>query len=355
LELGKDRRIFLYTIRCTMPTIIFEIVMGIYEVYSGGILFLHRDTFHSVTFFSRMCYWPRGTIGNPNDYSMTLVLTLALFLLYWVCRRHEEKCDWIPVAFIAPVYFLTCASGARLCMAALLIVLSGFGMYALTLEKKKRWILITTILLLGFVVFGCNYEHLTTDTRNLLEPFVVSAEATSIEPEQVVPLSDGSSFMDEFLSVNSETGEIRANQEHSAGIRLYLLMHALDCFVQSNGMGVGLGNTEQLAILSETNKSGIWTIHCFLARMTADFGIWFLIPLLLLVFELLRTCFVNMKQALKGKRVADTMMWVLYLTTLISYPIASTAPSDAQDSLVMWLFLAGIILFPMHMQKKEGE
>lgn len=360
LEFGKDQRVFIYAIRCTIPAVLIQLVMGIFEVFSGGIFFSHRDAYYGITFFGKKCHWPFGSAENPNDYAMMLVLMLALYLLYWVWRRHKEKCDWIPVVLIMPVYFLIRAGEARLCTVAFLTVIVGFLLYGLTLERKKNWILILTILLLGFVTFAINYEEFMTASDegilSVLEPMTVSAEAAPIETEKVVSLSAKPSLKDEFFAVDKKTGELRLNQYRSAGIRLALLMHAWDCFVQSKGMGVGLGNAEQLTKLGEVRlKSDMWNIHCFLARMVADFGIWFLIPLLLIVVVLLRNCFRCMYQMFKEKKASNVMMWFLYLTVLISYPIASTAPAEAQDCLAMWFFLAGIVLFPMHMQKSERE
>ena len=353
LELGKDKTVFLYTLRCIVPAILIHIVIGIVETFFGGVFFPCRDTYHNITFFGKICHWPMSSTENTNDYSMMLVLALAMLLMYWAWRHHEEKCDWIPVSLIAPIYFLIRAGGARLCEVAFLVLLAGFVLYSITLKRKKRWILLSTILLLGFVVFGCNHKSLTEKVIQGVELMAISADAAAIE--QAIPLSDKASMIDEFFVVDQETGELRANQNGSAGIRLYLLMHALDCFMQSKGMGVGLGNAEQLAKVSEANSSGIWNIHCFLARMTADFGIFFLVPLLLIVFALLHACFKSMRQAVKERNASNAMLWLLYLTVLISYPFASTAPSEAQDLLVMWLFLAGIVLFPMHMQKNEQE
>jgi len=368
LELGRDRNVFRYTIWSAFPAAVFQMLTGIVDTFSGGVFYLSCDVYpeyegcdadHAMSFFGKECHWATGTVGNPNDYSMMLLFALALFLLYWVWRRHEEKCDWIPAALIVPVYFLICTGDARLCMVAFFVLLTGFALYALTLEKGKRWILIVTILLFGFMKFGCAYQNLvsTTDESALhaVESIFVSAEAASFEENQAIPLSEAPSLKDKFLAVDEETGELQVNQTGSEGIRLYLLLHAFDCIWQSKGLGVGLGNTEQLARVSETNLSGTWNIHCYLARMAADFGIFFLIPLLLIVFELLKMSIQGMIQGFKVKKASDAMMWVLYLSVLITYPIASTAPSDAQDALVMWLFLAGIVLFPMYMQKKSDH
>ena len=175
-----------------------------------------------------------------------------------------------------------------------------------------------------------------------------------IEAEQAVPLSGGPSLKNEMFVVDEETGELQANLNYSAGARLDLLLHAARCVVQSKGLGVGLGNTEQLAKDGAADRIHVvWNIHCFLARMAGDFGIFFLIPLLAIVVLLLRECFVRTHWYFKKKRKTDAMLWVLYLTALISYPIASTASSDAQDCLAMWLFLAGMVLFPIHSQQTE--
>lgn len=361
LELCRNRNVFVKTIRCAVIMLAIQIPIGIFEVFFGGVFNPIYDTdrrrFH---FFEGKYQRPVVASGNTNDFSMMLIFMLALALLYWAWRHREEVCDWIPVALIAPIYFLILAGDARLCGIAFWILVVGFAVYALTLKRSKGWIMILTALLLLFVIFGNSYHELVPapdkgkDRAAQMTPIRLSAAAE--EQGRVVPLSAKRSLKDEMFVVDEETGELRINLKYSAGSRLDLLLHAAKCFVQSNGLGVGLGNTEQLAkVGAENRRDAVWNIHCFLARMTGDFGMFFLIPLLLIVFELLRKSFSALRKSLERKDIGETMLWALYLCALASYPIVSTASSDAQDCLAMWLFLAVIVLFPIHCRREEQQ
>ena len=161
------------------------------------------------------------------------------------------------------------------------------------------------------------------------------------------------SLKEEIFVTDGETGEVKLNVVMSGGVRVSLLLHTLDCFLQSKGMGVGLGNTAQLAKAAAPQRGGIWAIHCFLARMTADFGIWFLIPLLMIAGAMLwlGLCFVLTE--IKKRRWINVMTGVLYLLAVIIFPIASTASGDAQNSLPMWLFLGYLAAYPGYLRDTE--
>lgn len=355
LELCKDRAMFLHTVRCGLVALLVQIPMGIIEVFFGGIFDPKYDTdHHRFAFFRGVYQRPVVAAGNTNDYAMMLIFMLALLLLYWAWRRREERCDWIPVALIAPIYFLICAGDARLCEIAFWILTIGFVLYAMTLRNNKWWILIPTVLLMAFVMFGHCYQPVNEDYAAQGNLTSSNQDVVFLETVQSAPLAEAPSLKEEMFIIDEETGQIQANLSLSAGARLDLLMHAAKCVVQSKGLGVGLGNTEQLAQEGAAERIHfVWNIHCFIARMAGDFGIFFLIPLLLIVVLLLRECFARMRQGAKNKKAEEIMLWVLYLTTLFSYPIASTASSDAQDCIPMWLFLAAMVLFPVHIQETE--
>ena len=154
---------------------------------------------------------------------------------------------------------------------------------------------------------------------------------------------------------NSAAAEVESEPVmiSSENIRLDLLIHTWHCFIESKGMGVGIGNTAQLAKPTAAKRDNIWAIHCFIARMAADFGIWFLIPFAIIAFKLLQ---FGMGYVLQEKKKGDwqsVMTGVLYLAAVFIYPIASTAAGDAQNCVPMWLFLGVIMLFPTMIQESD--
>ena len=378
LELCKDRRIFHTTAVVVAVSAVILAIMGIYESFCGGIFHDRFDSLRYIPFFYAKVQNPVVTTANPNNFSTMLVFMLAVVLLDSVWQGREKKNHWLPAFLVASVYFLLGAAQARLCVVAFLALLVAFLVCVPMLGKKKCWLVVIILLLLGTLKLGFDstwtrpqetlqvhseavQSALPVTVEQTHEPYeLVLLSANDVAQEHVVFLSNtsdqqtlyktsGNSFKDEFFTKDEETGEYALNTTRSAGIRLTLLLGAFDCFIESKGMGVGLRNTEQIVLIGDDQ----WGIHCFLARMTADLGIFFLIPFLLIAIALLRACFVHMGRCIRRRDKAGAAMWLLYLAALGSYPIASTAPSDAQDILAMWLFLAWIVCFPMHAVKTE--
>ena len=344
LDLCSDRKLFAWTVQCAMVTLMIHMVMGITEIFRGGYF---TQRFYEVYFFFAHHYTsPSVSAGNPNDYAMMLVFTLALILLYWAWRKDAAKLNWAPVVLIPVTYFLVAATLGRLCTFSFWLLMVAFAMYTLTSGKLVKRVLIPAALLLGltiaFVSYGQNYHLIHVPEKRVAAVVEVEIDI----PEEATPLSEMQVDKNEFVIVDEESGETRLNLEGSGGVRLALLRHALSCFLQTKGMGVGLGNTAQLAKATAEERGGVWAIHCFLARMTADFGIWFLIPLVLMAWNLLKMGLSCVLQEQKKRNRAGMMTGVLYLTSVVIYPIASTAPGDAQTCLPMWLFLGALVIFP---------
>ena len=361
LELCRNRRILRKTVYCIVGTLIIQIPLGIYEVFFGGVFDPLYDTDrHLFRFFGGKYQRPVVASGNTNDFSMMLVFMLAILLLYWAWQHREEKTDWIPIGFIAPTYFLICAGDARLCWLAFWLLMVGFVAVVLTIRPIKRWVVVLTVLLMVVTLFGMNYHELALKKPASKAPAKTPTASTSTaapsgnDRKETSSSSPNRTLKEEMFTVDDQTGEVSFNLNYSAGARMDLLFHAGNCLLHSDGFGVGLGNTEQLAKENAASRmGGVWNIHCFLARMAADFGVFFLIPALILAFLLLREVIGGLWESLRAKKWTKAALWLLYLVAMVSYPIASTAPSDAQDCLTMWLFLAVVVLLPTHFHQTQ--
>ena len=341
LELCSDRKVFVATVWCALFTTVIHMVMGFVEMFKGGFF---TQKFYEVFFFmGRHFTSPSVSAGNPNDYAMMLVFMLALMLLYWAWRGHAEKLYWMPALMIAPVYFLLGATYGRLCTISFWILIAAFAMKAVTSGKLARRVLIPAMVLLAatmvFYNLGNDYQRMHPEHRAFFAVEVSAAEMNVTVPE-TVPVAE----------VEPEGEQVL---ESSSAVRVELLLHAWNCFKESMGMGVGLGNTAQLAKPTAARRGGVWGIHCFLARMSADFGIWFLIPLLLIAFEMVRSGVEIVYREAKKRNWSAMMTGVMYLASVLIYPIASTAPGDAQNSVPMWLFLGCMVLFPKFLKETE--
>lgn len=346
LELCSNRKMFVMTVHCALMATVIQIVMGMIEIVKGG--FFTQRFFEVFFFFGQHLSSPAVSAGNPNDYSMMLVFMLALMLLYWAWRGHERKFNWVPVVLIAPVYFLIGASYARLCELSFWTVIVPFVMYALTSRSLAQRVLIPAVLLLaGTMAFFAYGEHVTQLQMDVIHEAIMM-EAKAALPENVTPEENQLQILPDEAVENSMDEPVL---ESSGAVRLDLLRHVWNCFVESRGMGVGLGNTAQLAKPTAPRRGGVWAIHCFLARMTADFGIWFLIPLLLIAFKMVLAGIELVRRELTKRNRPGVLTGVMYLASVLIYPIASTAPGDAQNSMPMWLFLGGLVVFPALVQE----
>ena len=339
LELCSDRQVFSHTVKCSVAGLLIIVGMGIWEVFQGGIFSSRYD--HIFVWFGQRYTSPTVTTGNPNDYAMVLVFTLALVVLYWTWTEFSGKYNWIPVVLTAVVYFPVYATLGRLCSLAFWILLAAFVLRLLVSEKQVRRLLILLAVLMGIVIGVTAYGDHYTQQMN------------AQRPENQIVQETEPALKDEIFTVDEETGETKLNLALSGGIRVELLIRAGECFVRSKGMGVGVGNTAQYAKLDADRRGGVWGIHCFLARMSADFGIWFLIPMLLIAFKMVQEGAAYTLQEMKKRNWQGAATGLLYLATVLIYPIGSTAPGDAQNLLPMWLFMGIIVLFPAFMRETK--
>ena len=87
----------------------------------------------------------------------------------------------------------------------------------------------------------------------------------------------------------------------------------------------------------------IWSIHCFIARIIGDYGVFVLAPLMVIAVLLIKQGIVTAVVSMKKRERPLAALAVLYLVILVCYPIVSTASSDAQDILAMWLYLGMLV------------
>ena len=172
-------------------------------------------------------------------------------------------------------------------------------------------------------------------------------EATS-RPDLNVGNPRKESLKDQFFETN-ENGESVLRDTGSAGIRAHLLIHAGKCFVESYGLGAGLGNTEVLAarrtVVPAWADASTNSIHCFIARVIADYGVFALIPLCVIAFLLIKRIWLFFIISCKAKNRTGIAQALMLFGCVLIYPIVSTASSDAQDSLSMWIYLAMMCIF----------
>ena len=249
------------------------------------------------------------------------------------------------------------ASNARLCMIAYYILLCGVILYYLIKEKRKAWLVGILVLNVLFIQFATNYMDIVPPIQKYLAELkeYQSERRTANSSENVInqpkapTLSLGNpdkpSLEEEFFEFDSVTGTKELRTTGSAGVRARLLVHSFSCFKNSYGLGVGLGNTEIMARDQEVIPDAkIWSIHCFIARIVGDYGVFVLVPLMVIAALLIKQGIVIAIISMKKRERPLAALAILYLVVLVCYPIVSTASSDAQDLLAMWLYLGMLVV-----------
>ena len=355
--------------------------LGIYEVFHEGVFNDMYDNFHRGSWFMEYLQPPVVASSNTNDYVSSLFFVAAAFLIArarGVFDKNNRLVKYAPVAIFPVLFFLVTIADARLNLMAFWVLLVITVIHDLLARFSKKRTFALTALLLCCITFCHQYryvmpqirsftaqakaycEYQVTLGRHYFQYGFGSANDSATPPRPTTPEAalpkpapdsenqNSGSLKDEFFEPG-ENGEIILNTANSGGIRTSLLIHAGKCFGESYGLGVGLGNTEVLAaqrgVIPKWAHNEVNSIHCFLARVVADYGIFVLIPLGAIAFLLLRRLWRMFVAAYKAKNRTAAANAILFLGCCALFPIVSTASSDAQDILPMWLYLALVILF----------
>ena len=358
LRLCRDKKIRRLTIIATGIMLTVIMLLGAVEVFCGGLVNDSYDNFKRFHFLMDIYQFPVVFSPNTNDYTSAVLFCMGLVLMEVLQPGVSmKKRLWGGVALLGTLgYFLFAAASARLILLGFWLLWIGVLLYSLL--RKKLAIKLPVLLLCGVLLVQILIHYPTTvyPVKLSIEKFLGSFSGDV--PSWSFPVGDGENLEDEFFEIDPLTGEKVLRDWGSAGERAHLLIHAGKCLVGSYGLGVGMGNTEMLAREMQVNPAGKWSIHCFLARLVADCGIFVLIPLCAIVWLVLRQLFRTVKRALKEKN-RDSLSYVaLFLFVLILFPVVSTSSSDSQDIAAMWLYLGGVVLFCDQMGETkciEGE
>lgn len=350
MRLCRDRNVLRNTLVISAVCILLLWLMGLYEIFNGGIFNPVYDDFKRLFLFERLCQYPVVTFGNTNDYAAALTFTAAILLLF-VCyhwNRIQTRQCWMLIAAFGMLYFIAEASTARLVVFSIYILLMGFTAFLLVQNRRRLWIIAGCLLCVFCVQFVLQYRFIVPPIQTYLaekrayEDAMKDQPGTSFPDAPKLEIGDPNheSLKDTFYTEDKETGE-KDLSARSNGMRVLLILHAFRCFKDSHFLGVGLGNTEMLAAQEDI---GLTNIHCFVARLLGDYGIFVLLPLAAIAVLLLRSAFRAFFYGLRHNRriLASGLM---FFFVLLTYPILSTISSDAQDILPMWLYLACIVCF----------
>lgn len=375
-------------------------LLGVYEVFNGGVVDPAYDDCKRFYVFNGLVQYPIVFSGNTNDYALLLTFFYGIFLLV---RQEYHIPGWATVLLTAVTYFLLESTNGRLCILSFIILLIAQLLCSLLQHRKAaRKTAAGMLLCVCCIQFCTQYRYIIPPLQTYVQQKAEYTQAireaekkagqekeqpeaeTPVEqprpstepeeggqekeqPEAETPIEQPKlqlgdpqkeSLDEQFFETDEATGKQALRSSGSAGIRAHLLLHAWDCFLESHGLGVGLGNTETLAaqrgIVPSLADKPQNSIHCFIARIIADYGVFILLPLCAIAFLLLKRIFTSLSAAWRRKDGQAAAGALLFFAVLLTYPIVSTASSDAQDDIAMWLYLAMMVLYAVQ-ELETGE
>ena len=342
-------------------------LLGVYEVFNGGVVDPAYDGYKRFYVFNGLLQYPIVFSGNTNDYALLLTFFCGIFLLV---RQEYHIPGWVTVLLMAVTYFLLESTNGRLCMLSFIILLIAQLLCTLLQDRKAaRKTAAWMLLCVCCVQFCTQYRYIISPIQSYLaqraayeEVLKEQSSASGAEPLKKPELQLGDpqkeSLDEQFFETDAATGEKVLREEGSAGVRSHLLLFAFHCISQSHGLGVGLGNTETMAarqaVVPQWADKPQNSIHCFLMRIAADYGIFALLPLCAIAFLLLKRIFTSLSAAWRRKDGQAGAGALLFFVVLLTYPIVSTASSDAQDDIAMWFYLAMMVLYAVQ-ELETGE
>ncbi|MEG1448058.1 MAG: hypothetical protein RR048_01500 [Oscillospiraceae bacterium] len=361
LYLDNHRKIRAFVCNLTINTVII-LLMGIYETFGNNYVFIDKYIGKGkYNFFDLIGLKPATvTFANTNDLNagiFMIITAISCYYIFTILKSSNERlknvysCILI-FLFVASGYLAEC-SGARLVKISFYLYV--FMMLGVFYFYSKKRIYIPIIILLCSLTFsyGGDYFNINARAINTTNDVVYYAQKAvydtriKIGSEHAVmpmkkphiPLRDKISLEDEFFS-EDENGNSTVNLSHSGGIRLALIESAFKMFAQSKTLGVGLGNGEMILKAHAEQTGGITNFHCYPARLIAEYGIFIIIPALVLVYYVL-TGIIKSHRISRQKRDTTLFAHILtVITALLVFPLLVTAPSDAQDIAVMWIYIA---------------
>lgn len=353
LRLCRDRQMRRVTLYAAAAAVAILCLIGIYEVFCGGIFNPKYNDFKRFEFFTGIYQLPVASFENTNDYASSLIFCLAAVLLAAAANWDRAGRNIrVGIAVSFPVmYFLSIASSGRLILVGLWLLFIAFAVFLLISDKRRLWIPLAGLVLIGGIQFGCEYRYISASIhqyRAQMEEYHNRPEDSQqpAPPKFTIETPTGPSLEEEFFTTDEETGEQVLRSDASGGIRARLLRHAFHCFIYSKGLGVGVGNTSGLCETWKIIDDGrAWSIHCFIARILGDYGIFIFIPLCAIAFLLVKSFLLAFWRGWKRRNAHTCALALFYFLILLAYPFLSTASSDAQDIISMWIYLAAVVLF----------
>lgn len=363
LKLCRDEKVMRVTLLLAGITTLFCALGGIVECFRGPFFDTPYRTIRYV-FFNRAMYAPIFTFYNPNGMAVYVLFTLEILYLHmafnWekISSPQNKRLLYGLSAWMGITIFICCADGGRLALLSLPIILCGLAVWLMMRFKKGLVVFLGLALCLTFVYVGENYaevKYRVVQTGRQIQAFWAPADGSASSDGTVapdLPAPDKNRHGTLYTIIPTITGVNKeASIRESDGGRVVLLKNSMEMLIESKGLGIGLGNAEQ-RMPEFGNTGGITAVHCFLMEIFLEFGVFALIPLLVLVFLILKSLFCGLYTAVKTHHREQLANILFLLFTIIAYLPLSTANSSSRGLQAMWLYIAAVLLWS---GKIEGD
>lgn len=360
LKLCRDEKVMRVTLLLAGVSTLICALGGFVECFHGPFFDTpYRD--YSYVFFNKPLYAPIFTFYNPNGLSAYILFILEVLYLYtafcWerIAPPRNRRLLYFLSVCMGFSLFLCCADGGRLCILALPVILCGLAVWLAMRYKRGLVVFLGLALCLGFIYVGENYSEVkyrAEQAGERIQEFFTpaekpgSAETPSDTDKPAPPPPPDKNVHGSLYTIAPAVTDLigGAPADKSSGIRLALLKNSMQMLTESKGLGIGLGNAE-LRMAKYGNTGGLTNVHCFIMEVLLEFGIFAFLPLLVLVFLILKALLAGLYAAAKSRQreLAAGILFLLF--TILAYPLLSTANSSSWGLVAMWLYVALVLLY----------
>lgn len=356
LKLCRDEKVMRVTLLLAGMTTLFCALGGVVECFHGPFFDTpYRN--YTYVFFNKAMYAPIFSFYNPNGMATYVLFTLEILYLHmafnWekISFPQNKRLLYGLSTWMGITIFICCADGGRLAFLSLPIILCGLAVWLVIRFKKGLVVFLGFALCITFIYVGENYaevKYRVAQTGRQIQEFwgPVDGSASSdgtVAPD--LPVPDKNMHATLYTIIPTITGVNKeASIRESDGGRVVLLKNSMEMLIESKGLGIGLGNAEPR--MSEfSNIGGVTAIHCFIMEVFLEFGIFALIPLLVLAFFVFKSLLKGLFIAVKTRCMEQAATILLLLFTIIVYPFLSTANASSWGLQSMWLYIAMMLLY----------
>lgn len=327
------------------------------ETFRGPLISDSLYNYHVYVFFNKGFYHPVFTFGNPNDTCGYMFFTLVVLFLCIIGRwdRWDEKMRrktlWGFAAALVLLFFLSCVCQGRLIILALVLLAAGLFVWLTMRYRRGLSIFLLFAAFIAFVYVGENYNQVKSGVETRIEQIQTffqgepedTGEPREPAPEKTPPPPNIHAAL--YTIVPTITGkDAPEDLAQSDNYRLDLILTAARLLLESKGLGIGLGSAEILvAERMGFGPEGI-ALHCYPMELIAECGVFAIVPLLVLVFFILKSWWCALRSALKRKDAAACADVLFLFFTAAAFPLVSTASASSRGLIAMWLYLAYIVL-----------